>query len=296
MPRYGTPLRYPGGKQRLTPFIAEILERNDAIGWNYVEPYAGGAGVAIELLLDRKVGHVYLNDSSVHIYAFWKAILSDPEGFCRRISRASLTLDAWRAHREVVRHPEKHDLHDVGFSTFFLNRCNRSGVLTAGVIGGASQEGRWRIDARFPRNELIQRIETIAAHRRRITVTNLDAQKFMIDRVDKLPKTTLVYCDPPYFARAERLYLNVYEPDDHATLAKFIQAKLRRPWVVSYDNHPEIAKLYRQRRRFRYSIQYSAMTTYEGTEYFIFSDGLKIPRKSALPSIDRALATIRRSA
>ena len=296
MPRYRTPLRYPGGKQRLAPFIAEILESNDAIGWNYVEPYAGGAGVAIELLLDRKVGHVYLNDSSVHIYSFWKSILTEPEAFCRRISRASLTLDAWRSHREVVRHPDQHELADVGFSTFFLNRCNRSGVLTAGVIGGTDQKGRWLIDARFPRNELIKRVEIIAAHSRGITVSNLDAETFMREKVNALSRTTLTYCDPPYFARAERLYLNVYGPDDHARLAKSIQSQLRRPWIVSYDNHPQIAQLYRQRRRFRYSIQYSAITAYEGTEFFIFSDGLKIPRTSRVPYIHRALSHVTRPA
>ena len=296
MPRYRTPLRYPGGKQRLAPFIAEILEHNDAIGWNYVEPYAGGAGVAIELLLDRKVGHIYLNDSSRHIYAFWKAILSDADGFCRRIARASLTLDAWRAHREVVRQPEQHDLHDLGFSTFFLNRCNRSGVLTAGVIGGRSQRGRWRIDARFPRNELIKRIEAIAACRRHITISNLDAEEFMQQRVNALPRQTLVYCDPPYFARAKRLYLNTYQPEDHIRLARAIQGKLRRPWLVSYDSHPTIATLYRKRRRFPYSISYSAINAYQGEECFIFSDGLEIPRTSALAYIAKALLQLRRSA
>jgi DNA adenine methylase len=168
--------------------------------------------------------------------------------------------------------------------------------MTAGVIGGVNQRGQWRIDARFTRNELIKRIETIAARRKQITVSNLDAEDFMMKRVNALPRTTLVYCDPPYFARAERLYLNVYEPDDHARLAKFIQKKLRRPWVVSYDNHPTIAALYRGRRQFRYSIQYSAIRSYEGSESFIFSDGLKIPPTSALSYINCALARVRRSA
>jgi DNA adenine methylase len=210
MPRNCTPLRYPGGKQRLVPFISEVMELNDALGWNYVEPYAGGAGVAIELLLDGKVGHVYLNDSSLHIYAFWKAVLSDPDGFCRRISRASLTLAAWKLHREVVRRPDEHDLLDLGFSTFYLNRCNRSGILTAGVIGGLDQGGKWRIDARFPRNELIKRVENIALRRRSITVSNLDAEFFITQKVNALSPKTLVYCDPPYFAKAKRLYLNTY--------------------------------------------------------------------------------------
>jgi DNA adenine methylase len=296
MPRYQTPLRYPGGKQRLAPFIAEILEHNRAVDWDYVEPYAGGAGVALELLLDGRVARVHLNDSSRHIYAFWKTILSDPDGFCRRIARASLNLNAWRAHREVVRHPDKHDLADLGFSTFFLNRCNRSGVLTAGVIGGLNQRGRWRIDARFPRNELIKRIEAIAAQKRRIAVTNLDAEDFMRQRVNALPRTTLVYCDPPYFARAKRLYLNVYEPDDHVRLAASIQTKLRRPWIVSYDSHPSIAALYRGRRRFHYSISYSAIRSYEGRELFIFSDALRIPRSSTLSGVAAGLRRLRRPA
>ena len=296
MPRYRTPLRYPGGKQRLAAFVAEVLEHNDAIGWNYVEPYAGGAGVAMELLLNRKVGHVYLNDSSLHIYAFWKAVLSDPETFCRRISRASMTLESWQSHREVVRHPEQHDLSDLGFSTFFLNRCNRSGILTAGVIGGLAQRGQWRIDARFPRNELIKRVEVIAAHRRHITVSNLDAELFMEQRVNALAPETLVYCDPPYFGRAGRLYLNTYLPDDHTRLARVIQGKLHRPWLVSYDSHPTIISLYRKRRKFRYSLQYSAVRTYAGSEVFVFSDSLLIPGTSALPCIAKALPSLRRSA
>src|SRR5581483_2379426 len=119
MSRNSSPLRYPGGKQRIAPFIREVLEANGAVGWTYVEPYAGGAGIAVELLLENKIGHVYLNDSSLPIYAFWRAIIDDPERFCRRISVASLTLDNWRRHRNVLRHPHDHEMFDLGFSTFY---------------------------------------------------------------------------------------------------------------------------------------------------------------------------------
>jgi DNA adenine methylase len=296
MARYNTPLRYPGGKQRLAPFVAELLEVNGALGWNYAEPYAGGAGVAIELLLRNKVRHIYLNDSSLPIYAFWKAVLSDPDSFCRRISRASLTLQAWRMHREVLRHPREHDLMDLGFSTFFLNRCSRSGVLTAGVIGGLEQRGEWRIDARFPRNELIKRIENIALNRRRITVTNLDAETFMVSRLNRLGPQTLVYCDPPYFARAKRLYLDTYQPADHFRLAQVIQSKLRHPWLVSYDKHPLILSHYRRRRWLCYSLQYSAIKAYTGTEIFVFSDSLVVPGTSALSWLAKPLSALHRTA
>jgi DNA adenine methylase len=296
MPRYRTPLRYPGGKQRLTPFVAEILRENETLRGNYVEPYAGGAGVAMELLLDKQVDHVYLNDSSLHIYAFWNAVLTNPDGFCRRIARATLSIESWKRHRDVVRAPDQHDLEAVGFSTFYLNRCNRSGVLTAGVIGGQAQTGKWRIDARFPRNELIKRIEVIAAKRSRITLSNLDAEAFMRERVNTLPPATLVYCDPPYYERASRLYLNTYQPADHQRLARTIQTELKRPWIASYDGHPWVEKLYRSRRRFRYSLQYSAIRAYEGTEVFIFADQVAIPRTSQLPYVAAALSRMGPSA
>jgi DNA adenine methylase len=280
----------------LAPFVAELLDYNGAVGWSYVEPYAGGAGVAMELLLDKKVAHVYLNDSSIHIYAMWKAMVSDPDGFCHRISRASLSIDEWKMHREVVRRPGDYELADLGFSTFYLNRCNRSGILTAGVIGGFAQDGRWRIDARFSRNELISRIESIACRNSQITVTNLDAERFMLDQVNALPPETLVYCDPPYYERAERLYLNTYNHDDHLRLAQVVQAQLRRPWLVSYDGHPSIISMYRGRQKFEYSLHYSATRSYSGREVFIFSDRLKIPPTSCLPYVKQGIDSIERSA
>lgn len=267
----------------MTPFIAEVLDANGS-EWDYAEPYAGGAGVAMGLLIDGRVRRVHLNDSSRHVYAFWHSILKEPEAFCRRISRASLTIDAWREHREVVRRPEEHDLLDLGFSTFFLNRCNRSGILTAGVIGGQAQTGEWLIDARFPRNELIRRITVIADQRHRIRLSHLDAEVFLATKVSSLPKGTLVYLDPPYFARAKKLYLNTYEPADHARLAKAVQ-KVRHPWIVSYDANASIAALYPKRRKFTYSLQYSAVRAYAGRELFIFSDRLAVPATSSLPYV-----------
>lgn len=292
MTRSRTPLRYPGGKQRLAPFVDEVLQANNAIGWNYVEAYAGGAGVAMQLLLAGRVRRVYLNDSSRQIYAFWKSIVGQADEFCRRISRSSLSIATWKKHREVFRRPDEHDLLELGFSTFYLNRCNRSGVLTAGVIGGLDQGGEWTIGARFPRKELIRRIEAIAECASQIVVSNRDAEEFLLRKVNRLPQQTLVYCDPPYYARAERLYLDHYRPDDHARLSEVIQSKLKRPWLVSYDGHSEILRLYGKRRHFLYSLQYSAMRSYSGAEVFVFSDDLSIPRTSDIPYIASAVEEI----
>lgn len=267
----------------------EILAKNDLTSGHYVEPYAGGAGVAIELLLRDFVSTIHLNDSCIGIHSFWHSILNETEKFCRKVSRASLTVDEWLKQREVFKNRAQADRLDVGFATFYLNRCNRSGILTGGVIGGLHQAGHWKIDARFPRNELIKRIEAIAARKSSIKIRNWDAERFLLEYVPRLAVNTLVYCDPPYFHKADRLYQNHYSPEDHVRIAQVIQHNLKHHWVVSYDDALEIKKCYSQRRSFAYPLQYNAAKAYKGSEVFLFSDTLQLPECSSIPYIDEAL-------
>ncbi len=289
MSRYKTPLRYPGGKQKLAPFISEIIDINGLQGGHYVEPYAGGAGIAMEMLMSGKVGRIHLNDACDGVYAFWHSVVSNPDELCRRILRASMTIEEWRRQKEIFSRKSEFDRIDVGFSAFYLNRCNRSGILSGGVIGGLQQEGPWKMDARFPRNELISRIEAIASRGESISLRNQDAEEFILEYVTRLPADTLIYCDPPYFHKAERLYLNRYAPEDHARIAKVIQQRVKHHWVVSYDGAPEIMEHYSRRRSFLYKLQYNAAKAYKGTEAFFFSDTLTLPVESCVPYIDRSL-------
>lgn len=290
MAHHGTPLRYPGGKQKLAPFIREIIAENNLAGCDYAEPFAGGAGVAIELLLDGTVSAIHLNDSCRRIYAIWWAILNETEEFCRRIRNASMTVDEWRRQRDILRSKSEQKLINLAFSAFFLNRVNRSGIFNGGVIGGLDQQGEWKMDARFPRNELIRRVELIASRKCNIRIKNLDAEKFLIEYLPKLPKRSLVYLDPPYFRKADRLYLNHYAPEDHKRLAKLVQRKVKLPWLVSYDNTPEILELYSDRKSFCYFLQYNAARCYQGSEFFAFSDRLAIPKSSKLRFINAAIS------
>jgi len=289
MIRHCTPLRYPGGKQKLSPFLIEILETNSLIGGHYAEPFAGGAGVAIELLLNGIVSHIHLNDVAPEVFSFWHSIINESEEFCRRISRATLTVEEWKKQREVIRKPKDYDRLALGFAMFYMNRCNRSGILTGGVIGGLEQKGKWKIDARFPRVELIRRIEAIAAKKKFIRLRNWDAERFILDYLPKLPRNTLIYCDPPYFHKSDKLYRNHYTPSDHERIARIIQTKIYHPWLVSYDCHPTIFAHYHKRRMFIYSLQYNAASVYKGSEVFVFSDKLNVPTRSSLRFIDNGL-------
>ncbi|YCH30448.1 DNA adenine methylase [Erwinia sp. D4-22] len=289
MANYRTPLRYPGGKQKLAPFILELVRTNSLEGGDYVEPYAGGAGVAMQLLIDGHVSRVHLNDSSIHIYAFWHSILNRTEDFCKAISKSIMTIDEWKSHREVVRHPNDYDLFELGFSTFYLNRTNRSGVLSGGVIGGLAQAGNWKLDARFPHKALIERIELIATKGNGIHIYNKDAEDFFSSVLPNLPKKTLMYCDPPYFEKASGLYLNFYKAEDHKRIANIIKSITNVNWVVSYDAVKEILDYYKSKRMFLYDLQYNVSKVYKGSEAFIFSDDLIVPENSSVKFIDSAL-------
>jgi len=273
-----TPLRYPGGKAKLAPFIKAVLEENRLCDAHYVEPYAGGAGIGLSLLFTEYSRHIYLNDISYPLYCLWDTILNRTEYLIRRISNARVTPTTWRCHKRILKSPHEHAPWEIGFAFFFLNRTNRSGILNGGMIGGNNQSGEWKIDARFGKSGLIRRIEAIAEYRDRISIHNMDAMDFMRIVTRKLPPKSFIYLDPPYYAKGSRLYTDYYSHDDHRKIAQYIQTNVTQPWIVTYDNVQEIALLYSGRRNLTYELNYSANTRWKGTELMIFCDSLSIPK------------------
>lgn len=292
MGNFRTPLRYPGGKQRLSPFIADLIIENNIINGHYVEPYAGGAGVAIELLLSKKISNIHLNDSDFGIYSFWHSVIKRPDELCKMISTASLTVEEWRKRKSIVKNYDKRKKLELGFSVFFLNRCNKSGVLSAGVIGGLDQTGNYKMDARFSRNDLIRRIEAITKFKDNIFVTNFDAEYYIKNYIPNLPQNTLIYLDPPYYEKGSELYLNAYKKSDHARLSEVIQQEINHNWVLSYDGVYDIIDLYKNRRYFLYDLQYNAARVYKGREIFVFGNQVKLPVNCSLKHIDIGLKNL----
>ena len=276
--RYPTPLRYPGGKYRLGSFFAEVVSGNGLLGGQYIEPFAGGAGVALYLLQRGLVESIYLNDFDRAIYAFWFAVTRHNRALCRMVDRTPITVSEWDRQKDVQRRKHDAPLLELGFSTLFLNRTNRSGILRAGIIGGRHQSGKWRLDARFDRCRLVERIRALRPFAHRISIASMDAVDFLSNIAVQRRKKRLVYLDPPYFAKGPDLYLNKYSPADHSSLATFIKEKLNCAWIMTYDDVPKVRRLYRGYRKRRYRLDYSADTRREGRELMIFSPQLEAPR------------------
>lgn len=273
---YYTPLRYPGGKGQLTPFIKLLFQSNKLLDGHYVEPYAGGAGVALGLLFGEYASHVHINDLNKSVYAFWHSVIHETEALCALIQRTEISMEAWREQKLIQTQAVAPTLLELGFSTFYLNRTNRSGILNAGVIGGKEQTGPWKIDARYNKEDLISRIKKIAQYRNRISIYNQDAADFIKKELPNVPNRSLVYLDPPYYVKGQDLYQNYYRHEDHSDIAILV-SDISQRWIVSYDQAPEIRTLYKNFRSLVYGYHYSAANRYEGSEVIFFSKDLVIP-------------------
>lgn len=286
--RYPSPLRYPGGKGKLTEFVKLLLLENDLCGGDYVEPYAGGASVALALLFEDYVDHIHINDVNPSVAAFWRTVTEQTDELCNRIERTPVTVAEWRRQREVQRDPAANEL-DLAFSTFFLNRTSRSGILGAGVIGGVNQNGRWKIDARYEQHALIRRLRKIGRFGHRISVTQIDAADLLQNHLPR-GRPTFVYLDPPYYIKGAGLYENHYGHDDHAEIAAIV-SNLGVPWLVSYDRVDEIETMYQRFRSISYRLSYSAHEHHHGTEVMFFSRDVRIPDVESPAGVSPSVAS-----
>lgn len=275
-----SPLRYPGGKSCLAPFLTHLAELNDVKQGTYLELYAGGAGAALTLLFDGTFKCIHINDYDYNIYAMWYSILFHPKVFINKIKRVAIDIDEWHRQKEIFKMGRKADIKDLGFATFFLNRTNRSGIIfKAGPIGGLNQNGNYKIDVRFNKEELIERIKLISSRKKDIILTNLDAihildnlQSYHVD-YDKL----MVYMDPPYYKKGKELYLNNYNHDNHLRLASTVKKLNDVKWMISYDNVHEVRNMYEGFRMSSFDLNYTLQTKRFGSELLVFSEDLITP-------------------
>jgi Site-specific DNA methylase len=272
-----SPLRYPGGKGKLSFYIQLLFEYNLLTDGHYIEPYAGGASVSLALLFNEYASEIHINDYDYNVYCFWKSAIDRTEELCELIDSTPVNMETWRQQKEIQAKPSSHSQLKVGFSTFFLNRTNRSGILKAGVIGGNGQTGEWKIDARYNKSELINRITKIGRYKERINLYNLDAVELIKQLKSKLPKKSLYYFDPPYYKKGKELYINFYDHSDHVKVSSMIRSLKNKFWLVSYDNNEHIKELYSSFRQQVYDLNYHAHTANKGSEILIFSDNLLVP-------------------
>jgi len=274
-----SPLRYPGGKSNITPLIKLIIQSKNSNELNYIEPFAGGAGVAINLLLQGVVSQIIINDYDKAIYSFWRALKCETNALIEKIESVSVTVDEWHKQKEIYLSENRKYSLELGFAAFFLNRTNRSGILNAGPIGGYEQNGTYLIDARFNKETLIDRIKKIAAYKKNIYVYNKEIRSFIKQIIPRYNANAFVYFDPPYFQNGKRLYKNFFVEKDHVEIAKYIHQNVTCDWILTYDNVPQIRNIYSKYEYVmrKYKLNYSMANRGKGTELIIFKSPSLLP-------------------
>lgn len=264
-----TPLRYPGGKSALTGFLASLINESDKKITTYVEPYAGGAGAAISLLENDVVEEIIINDFDIAVYCFWKSLIKNTGRLIKKIEKTAISIIEWKKQREIYKRMNPKNALELGFSFFYLNRTNRSGIVTGGVIGGLLQNGDYKLDARFNKEVLINKIEMIARMGKKISILNSDG----ITVFKKYAKrdNCFIYLDPPYVAQSKKLYFNSFSEKKHERLSYVVTEKSQGNWVMTYDENDLIKKLYSKMMIYRYSLNYSVQNKRKANELLICS-------------------------
>lgn len=276
-----SPLRYPGGKRKLEPLMELLIKQTGHYGGTYIEPFAGGAGIAIELLEKNIVSDVVINDLDKGIYSFWRAILTETNRFVNDVLTVDLNIEEWKKQRTIIDNCNKYS-YELGFATFYLNRTNRSGIIKGGVIGGNKQCGTWRMDARFNRKDIVSRIKRIALKKAHIKVYNKDVDSFIKNYLPKYKDNAFVYFDPPYYKKGKQLYLNFFTYADHIRIEKMVSHQVNCDWIITYDDVKEIEDIYQNHVLMRFDLSYSAGIRRKASEIIIFKNRSMVPTTDQL--------------
>lgn len=244
-----SPLRYPGGKRRLVPYVASALVANDLKPGLFTEPFSGGASVSLELLHAELVDRIGISDSDPMVAAFWETVFEDADWLCKKIETIPVTLEGWTRFKRGRFTARRW----LALACLFLNRTSFNGSLNrrAGPIGGHKQESDYRLDCRFPRERLISRVRACERLAPSVDFVRCeDAGKVVAyarKRAREQGWTTFFYFDPPFWAKSDRLYRLSFQEWQHEELAESLRW-LTDSWLLSYDPAPEVAKLYEEHR------------------------------------------------
>jgi DNA adenine methylase len=284
-----SPLRYPGGKRRLVPFIAATLAANGLKPGLLAEPFAGGASVALELAATDVVERIALGDLDPNVADFWRVAFEDCDWLCGQVSSIEVNLKTWKRFKTE----EQRSARDRALACLFLNRTSFNGALHdhAGPIGGQAQTSAYDLACRFPRERLIKRLracEQLAGAGKVVFVTADDAVNVLAlarTRAKRNNWSLFYYLDPPFWAKSNRLYQFSFTSSDHKKLAQALRY-VQEPWLLSYDVADQIKKLYEP----HHALQQTVELLYTASQRAAYEE-LVVTNLPTLPSDTRLWRT-----
>lgn len=273
-----SPLRYPGGKAFLAPYVARTLEHNGIRPDVFVEPFAGGASVSLQMVTQDLVDSIALYDLDPMVSGFWWTVFNRHKYLVEKVKEEVVSVEKWRELKE-----QKINGHCTnGWKCLFLNRTSFSGILneSSGPIGGHSQASDYKVDCRYYGDTILRRLKSLWDIRDRVFDVGSQSYECTLRYYEK--RRTLApfyYLDPPFFYKADKLYNFYFGQDDHDAFVTRV-ANLSSPWLLSYDYCPETVALMR-RHGLSYKIlpvTYNAAANSKSQKRELVSSNLELPR------------------
>lgn len=236
-------MRYPGSKARFVDFISRTIRLNGLHGCVFVEPFCGGASASIALLESGIVEYIAINDADPLIAHLWDIVFSvkHSDWLAEQVMTVPLTIDEWRKQKSL----KPTSPREAALKCLYLNRTSFNGIIhKSGPLGGWGQTKR-TVGVRFNREKLALRIRELSELRNRVHVVSNNNWDSFCDRMLPVNKS-FFYLDPPYYHKADALYGYYFDNAEHIRLQNYLTA-FKSPWMLSYDDAPEIRALYQGR-------------------------------------------------
>ena len=224
-----TPLRYPGGKSRAVPKLANFIPNLDEYHV-YREPFLGGGSVALWVTQKYPNIRVWVNDLYEPLTNFWKTLQDDGDKLQRKLmelksrypdqgSAKGLFLEA----KEIINDREKSHL-DRAISFYIAIKCSFSGLTESSSFSKQASDSNFSMRG-------IEKLKFYSYAIRNWTITNYDYAALLDDN-----RQAFVYLDPPYDIK-DNLYGkkgNMHRGFDHDKFAHICDNYVCRQ-LVSYN-------------------------------------------------------------
>lgn len=237
-----SPFRYPGGKTWLVSLMCQWLDSMKLKPAEFIEPFAGGGIVGLNVAFRRLAEHVTLVELDEEVAAVWQTIIyGDAKRLTDRIATFDLTLDSIK--KELSENPRS--LEEKAFQTILRNRVNRGGILAPGAGMLRYGENGKGIKSRWYPETLNKRILRVAKMREHITFIKGDGLEVLRRSANRAD--VVFFIDPPYTAGSKQAGRRLYTHHelDHEELFR-VTSTLAGDFLMTYSDAERVRELAQQ--------------------------------------------------
>lgn len=246
-------LRYPGGKS----FAVPIILPHFPVGVKeMVSPFFGGGSIEIECAYNGIRVHGY--DIFEPIVNFWQQVLTNKVKLHQAVSKYPIPLPKVKFYILQKSYDKITDPVEKAAVFFVLNRTSFSGLTFSG--GMSPKQHSWS-------NACIDKLREFQVgglfnNNNKLSVELGDFNESLTKHQD-----LFAYMDPPYLLETSNLYGDrgsTHKDFDHIGFFEKVK-QMKNKWMISYNGHPDLLKMYKDYNIVTVEWQYS-MRTKGGTK------------------------------